>query len=214
MVMTAGSDLPCSSARRWNSYMRRRECKRHAEPVLAFEHQPVEAGRVDAALRVACRNLPGGDVGRTVDGELQRDRQFGEIDIVAFNDDVVPRRLRHRLARDVLLAALAERGRQFARLDAEAGRQQAAVRRHVGHDGQCRSRRPFRARQRDFCRRARVRTRLRSCRSADRPVAVILSSSSGYSVSTRCRKPRRLWRSRLSAVPRIIVISMRLLASR
>ena len=77
---------------------------------------------------------PGGDVGRGIDGELQRDRQLGEIDVVALDDDLVPGRLRHRFARNVFLAALAKSGRQVRAVYSEAGRQQSPVRRHVGHD--------------------------------------------------------------------------------
>jgi hypothetical protein len=54
--------------------------QRRTEAVVAPEHQPVKAGRVDAAHRVARDDLTGGDVGGGIDLELQRDRQFGEVD--------------------------------------------------------------------------------------------------------------------------------------
>ena len=54
--------------------------QRRTEAVVAPEHQPVKAGRVDAAHRVARDDLTGGDVGRGIQLELQRDRQFGEVD--------------------------------------------------------------------------------------------------------------------------------------
>ena len=50
--------------------------QRHAEPVLALEHEAVEAGGVDAGLGIARGDLAGRDVGRGVDREVQRDRQL------------------------------------------------------------------------------------------------------------------------------------------
>src|SRR3984957_12366210 len=89
--------------------------QRHAEPVLAFEHETVEARGVDAASRIARRKLASGDVGRAIDGELQGDRQLGEVDVTALDNDVVPGRLRNRFAWNVFLAALAEGAGQGAR---------------------------------------------------------------------------------------------------
>ena len=48
--------------------------QRHAEPVLAPEHEAVEPGRVDAGHRIARHNLTGRDVGGGIDHKLQRDR--------------------------------------------------------------------------------------------------------------------------------------------
>ena len=88
--------------------------QRDAEPVPALQHQPMEARGIDAANRIAGRNLPGGDIGGAVDRKLQRNREHVEIDIVAFDDDFVPGCFRHPLAGDVFLAALAEGRRQIA----------------------------------------------------------------------------------------------------
>ena len=95
----------------------------------------MEAGRVDAADRIACRDLACRDVGCAVDRELQRDRQLGKIDIVTLDHHLVPGGLRNQLARNVFLAALAKRGRKIVRLNAETSRQQSAIGRDVDDDG-------------------------------------------------------------------------------
>ena len=105
-----------------------------AEAVFALEHQTVEAGGVDAAHGIARDDLPGGDVGRRVHRELQRDRQLGEVDVVALDHDVLPRAARHGFARDVFLAALAKRGGQIAGLDPETGGQQLAIAGDIGDE--------------------------------------------------------------------------------
>jgi len=92
----------------------------------------VEAGGVDAGDRVARGDLARGDIGRGVDAELPRDRQRGEVDVLALDHDLVPGRVVDHLARDVALAALAKGGRQVRRLDPEAGREQLAIARDVG----------------------------------------------------------------------------------
>src|SRR5262245_45797137 len=101
--------------------------QRYAEPVLAFEHQTVEAGRVDPGHGIARDDLPGGDVGRRVDLELQRDGQFGQIDVVAFQHHVVPRAAFDDFAANVLLTALAERRRQIRGFYAETRSQELAI---------------------------------------------------------------------------------------
>jgi len=83
--------------------------QRHAEPVFVLEHQAMEAGRIDAGHRIARRDLTGGDVRRCIDRELQRDRQFRQIDVVAFEHHVFPGAAVDELAGNVLLAALAKR---------------------------------------------------------------------------------------------------------
>ena len=90
--------------------------------------------RVDPAHRIAGGNLSRGDVGRAVDRELQHDRQLGEINVVAFKDDVVPGRLWHHLAWNVFLAALTEGARQLGLTDAKAGRQEPPACRDIGDD--------------------------------------------------------------------------------
>ena len=97
--------------------------QRRTEAVVAPEHQPVKAGRVDAAHRVARDDLTGGDVGGGIDLELQRDRQFGEVDVIAFEHQIFPGAAVDDLAGDVLLAAFAERSRQIGRVYPETGRQ-------------------------------------------------------------------------------------------
>src|SRR5262245_14743966 len=108
--------------------------QRHTEAVLALEHQAVKPGRVDARHRIARDDLTSGDVGRGIDLELQRDRQFGEVDIVAFEHQIFPRAALDDLAGDVLLAAFAERGRQIGRVYAETGSQQLAIAGDVGDE--------------------------------------------------------------------------------
>ncbi len=108
--------------------------QRQAEAIFALEHQPVKARSVDAGHGIARGNLPGGDIGAAVDLELQRDRQLGEVDRVALDHHLVPGCIGDPLARNVFLAALAECGRQLLRRHPEAGRQELAVRRHVGDD--------------------------------------------------------------------------------
>src|SRR5437660_12762417 len=87
--------------------------QRHAEPVLAFQHEAMKAGRVDAAYGIASADLPGGDVWRAIDRKLQRNRQFAQVDLVAFEHDLVPCRIIDELARQIGLAALPEGTRQI-----------------------------------------------------------------------------------------------------
>src|SRR4029434_10321256 len=94
---------------------------------VAFRSRPVEAGRIDAGHRIARHDLPGGDVGRGVHFELQRDRQFGEVDVVAFEHYVIPRAAVDDFAGDVLLAALAEGARQIGGFYAETSGQEHAI---------------------------------------------------------------------------------------
>src|SRR4029077_5399122 len=108
--------------------------QRHAEAILALEHKAVKPGRVDAAHRIARDDLTGGDVGGGIDLELQRDRQFGEVDVIAFEHLIFPGAAVDDLAGDVLLAAFAERGRQIGRVYAETGRQQLAIAGDVGDE--------------------------------------------------------------------------------
>ncbi len=108
--------------------------QRDPEPVLAFQHQAMEAGGVDPRFRIARRHLPGGDVGRRIDGELERNGQTCEIDIVAFQHDIVPSGLRDDFRRDVCLAALAKRRRQVRDGRVETAGQERAVAGHVRDD--------------------------------------------------------------------------------
>ena len=80
---------------------------------------PVTGSRAD--------DLAGGDVGRRIDRELQRDRQFREVDVVAFEHHLFPCAPVDDLAGDVLLAAFAERGGQIPGSHPEACGQQLAV---------------------------------------------------------------------------------------
>jgi hypothetical protein len=56
--------------------------QRHAQAILPFSIQPMETGGVDAGDRIARDNLTGRDVRGRIDGELQWDRQFGQVDVV------------------------------------------------------------------------------------------------------------------------------------
>ncbi len=95
--------------------------QRQAEAVPALEHQPVKPRGVDAGYGIARRDLAGRDVGAAIDGELQRDRQAGEVEVLAVDHDLVPGGVIHDFAGDGALAALAKRVRQLLRRDAEAG---------------------------------------------------------------------------------------------
>ena len=106
--------------------------QRHAEPVLALQHQPVEAGGVDAGHGVAGDDLAGGDVGRRIHRELQRDRQLCQVDIIPLDDHVLPCAAIHGLAGNVFLAAFAKCRGEVAGVHAEAGSQQLAVAGDVG----------------------------------------------------------------------------------
>src|SRR4029077_13948544 len=108
--------------------------QRHAEAILALEHQAVKPGRVDAAHRIARDDLTGGDVGGGIDLELQRDRPFVEVDAIAFEHQIFPGAAVDDLAGDVLLAAFAERGRQIGRVYAETSRQQLGIAGDVGDE--------------------------------------------------------------------------------
>ena len=101
--------------------------QRDAQAVLAFDHQPMEAGGVDSGERIARRDLARRDVGRGIDREVQRDRQLGQVHLVALEHDLLPGRVLHDLAGNVILTALAKGGRQVCRLHAEAGRKQLAI---------------------------------------------------------------------------------------
>ena len=85
---------------------------------------PVTGSRAD--------ELAGRDVGRRIDRELQRDRQLGQIDVVAFDDDLVPGR-RSTTSHGMYFW---QRSRnavgRFAGFDAEACGQQLAVAGDVG----------------------------------------------------------------------------------
>ena len=90
---------------------------------------------VDAGERITSRDLARGDVGRAVHIELQRDRQLGEINVIALDHHLVPCGFRDKLARNVFLAALAKRSRKIARFNAEASREQLTICRDVHDDG-------------------------------------------------------------------------------
>ncbi len=64
--------------------------QRHAEPVLPLEHEPMEAGGIDADLRVAGGDLPGRDVGRRVHFEMERDGQAREVHVLALEHHLLP----------------------------------------------------------------------------------------------------------------------------
>src|SRR5262249_8700243 len=101
--------------------------QRHTEPAFGLEHQAMETGRVDAGHGIARHDLTGGDVRRRIDRELQWDRQFRQVDVVAFEDDVFPRSAVDELAGNVLLAALTKRRGQIAGFHPETGGQQLAI---------------------------------------------------------------------------------------
>ena len=106
--------------------------QRNAEAVLALQHQAMKSGGVDAGNGVARRKLACGDVGRGIDRELQRDRQPGQIDLVALQYHLVPGGGAHHLARDIFLTALAKCHRQVGRLDPQTGGQELAIAGHIG----------------------------------------------------------------------------------
>src|SRR6516165_9562243 len=93
----------------------------------------MEARRIDATGRIARRNLAGGDIGCCINRKLERDRQLCEIDSIAFSDDVIPCRLSHCLAWDVLLTALAESARQLSRINTKTGRQKPPIGPYIGY---------------------------------------------------------------------------------
>ena len=87
----------------------------------------METGGVDAGDRVARHDLTGRDVRCRIDRELQRDRQFGQVDVVAFKDEVIPCAPVDDLAGNVFLTAFAECGGQIPGFYPEACGQQLAV---------------------------------------------------------------------------------------
>ena len=92
--------------------------QRRAEPVLALEHHPVKAGRVDTGHGIARGQLSGGDVGAAVDRELSG---IGSLVRSISSPSITTsfQRVLDQSARDVLLAAPAEGGRQILRRDTE-----------------------------------------------------------------------------------------------
>ena len=92
----------------------------------------METGAVDAGDGIARGKLARRNVGRGIHGELQRNWQLAQIDLVTLQNDLVPGRGIHHFARDIFLAALAECRRQVGYLDAQACRQQLAVAGHIG----------------------------------------------------------------------------------
>src|SRR5262249_54412549 len=99
----------------------------HAEPAFVLEHQAMETGRVDAGYGIARHDLTGGDVRRRIDRELQWDRQFRQIDVVAFEHHVFPCAAVDELAGNGLWAALTKRRGQIAGFHPETGGQQLAI---------------------------------------------------------------------------------------
>src|SRR5262252_4474388 len=87
----------------------------------------METGRVDAGDRIARHDLTGGDVRRRIARELQRDRQFCQVDVVAFEHHVFPCAAVDELAGNVLLAAFPKRRGQIAAPHPETGGQQLAI---------------------------------------------------------------------------------------
>ena len=83
--------------------------QRHTETVFVLEHQAMETGRIDAGHRIARHDLTRGDIRRRIDLKLQRDRQFRQVDVVAFEHHVFPGAAVDELAGDILLAAFAKR---------------------------------------------------------------------------------------------------------
>src|SRR6266566_1302542 len=101
--------------------------QRHAQAVFALQHQTMETGRVDAGHRIARHDLTSGDVRRRIDRELQRDRQFRQVNLVAFEHHVFPCAPADNLAGNILLAAFPKCRGQIAGFDPETGRQQLAI---------------------------------------------------------------------------------------
>ena len=87
----------------------------------------METGRVDAGQGVARHDLTRGDVRRCIDRELQRDRQFRQIDVVAFEDNFLPCAPGDDFAGNVLLTAFAKCRGQIPGFYPETGGQQLAI---------------------------------------------------------------------------------------
>ena len=81
----------------------------------------METGCVDAGHRIARHELTSGDVRRRIDRELQRNRQFRQVDVVAFENDVFPCAPLDDLAGNILLAALPKCRGQIPGFDPETG---------------------------------------------------------------------------------------------
>src|SRR5205085_2138856 len=95
----------------------------------------METRRIDSGHRIARGNLSRSDVRRGVDRKVEWNRQLREIDIVALEHDVLPCRLLHRFAWDVLLAALAKRCRQIGCIHAQTRCKQTAIAGDIGDYG-------------------------------------------------------------------------------
>jgi hypothetical protein len=106
----------------------------HAEPIAPVQHQPMKAGGVDAGFGIAGADLAGGDIGCSIDREVDRDWQLGEIDGIAFHDQLLPGCTIDAHDRPVVLAALAKTRREHAGLDPQRGGEQSAVAGNIGDD--------------------------------------------------------------------------------
>jgi hypothetical protein len=117
--------------------------QRHAESIAAVQHQTMEAGGVDAGFGIAGTDLAGGDIGRRIDREVERDRQSGEVDSIALDHQLLPGCRVDALDRPVVLAALAIGGGECSGLDLQGGGQQSAVSGDIGDDRHIEALDPF-----------------------------------------------------------------------
>ena len=108
--------------------------ERHAEPIASLQHQPVEPCGIDAGLWIAGADLTGGDIGRGIDRKVCRDRQFGEVYVLAFDDPLLPGRAVDTFNRPVILAALSEGCGEGAGVYPHCGGDQAPIAGEIGDD--------------------------------------------------------------------------------
>jgi hypothetical protein len=108
--------------------------QRHPEPIASFQHQAVKPCGIDPGLGIAGADLTGGDIRRGIDREVCRDRQFGEIYVLAFDDPLLPGRAFDKFDRAVILAALSEGRGEGGGVYAHCGGDQASIAGEIGDD--------------------------------------------------------------------------------
>ena len=94
----------------------------------------MEPGGVDPGFWIARADLASGDVGSGVNRKMDRDRQIGEVQSVAFDHHLLPRRAIDAFDWSVVLASFAESCRERARLHPHGGGDQPSVAGEIGND--------------------------------------------------------------------------------
>jgi len=94
----------------------------------------MKAGGVDPGLGVTRTDLAGSNIRCGIDRKVDRDRQFGQVNSIAFDHQFLPWCAVDALDRPVVLAAFAKTRSKCSGLDPHGGGEQPAIAGDVGDD--------------------------------------------------------------------------------